>query len=217
MRSVRDVRERYTTTDCPITEDVLTWVLAENLQACPFCDHPQRRSLELRLSRDEMTVAFLEAKMNWPPMTTYDHIENHMEYNAEEAALVENIRSETISTLNSAESIVQRIMGWLDELEEQKGEDGGISSDFVTDASKLVNQANNALRMVGQLKKEIGVDSQLLLAQSRVDSIMGILVDTLNDHPDLLNQLEFRLASLKAPPVLDADYTIEEEGDYGKS
>ena len=99
MRSVKEIRERYNTTDCPITEDILTWVLAENLKDCPFCDHPQRRSLELRLSRDEMTVAFLEAKMNWPPMTIYDHIQNHMEYNAEEAALVENIRSETISTL----------------------------------------------------------------------------------------------------------------------
>ena len=213
MRSIKEIRELYNTTDCPITEDILTWVLAENLKDCPFCDHAQRRSLELRLSRDEMTVAFLEAKMNWPPMTIYDHIQNHMEYNAEEAALVENIRSETISTLNSAESIVQRIMGWLDELEEQKGNDGGISSDFVSDASKLVNQANNALRMVGQLKKEIGVDSQLLLAQNRVDSIMGILVDTLNDHPDLLNQLEFRLSTLKAPIVLDADFSVEDSND----
>tara|TARA_Y100000361_G_scaffold149102_1_gene162872 strand:- start:161 stop:634 length:474 start_codon:yes stop_codon:yes gene_type:complete len=157
-----------------------------------------------------MTIPFLEAKMNWPAKTIHDHLENHMDYDAEESAVAENLRSQSISTLNNAESIVQRIMGWLDELEEQKAEDGGISSDFVSDASKLVNQANNALRMVGQLKKEIGVDSQLLLAQNRIDSIMGILVDTLNDHPDLLNQLELRMARLKEPVVLDVDFEVEE-------
>jgi len=67
----------------------------------------------------------------------------------------------------------------------------------------LVAQANTSLRLVGQLKKEIGVDSQLLLAQKQMDGVMSILVNTLRDSPHLLDDIELRIASLKQPTVID--------------
>jgi len=59
------------------------------------------------------------------------------------------------------------------------------------------------------LKKEIGTDSQLLLAQRQLDEVMYILVDTLKTQPQLLDQIELRVAALKAP-VMDAKYEVVE-------
>ena len=56
-------------------------------------------------------------------------------------------------TLDSAQDIVGRLLGWIDELEQQKDEGEGITSEWVADATKLVAQANTSLRLVGQLKK----------------------------------------------------------------
>ena len=111
-------------------------------------------------------------------------------------------------SFGSAQDIVFRLLGWLDELEAIKDSTGGITSEWVADASKLVAQANTSLRLVGQLKKEIGVDSQLLLAQKQMDSVMGILVNSLRDSPHLLDDIEFRIATLKPPT-----HTIEYTGD----
>jgi translation elongation factor EF-Ts len=119
------------------------------------------------------------------------------------------MRKESIDTLDSAQDIVSRLLGWLDELEEVKEREGGITSEWVADATKLVSQANTSLRLVGQLKKEIGVDSQLLLAQKQMDGVMGVLVHVLRDQPQLLDQIELQVAALKPPShIIEADFEV---------
>ena len=90
-------------------------------------------------------------------------------------------------------------------LTEQRKDDEGITSEWVADAAKLVGQANSSLRLIGQLKQEIVVDSQLLLAQNRVDGIMGVLVNVLGGQPQLLDEVELKLAALKEPTVIQYD------------
>ena len=123
-------------------------------------------------------------------------------FDALEAQNMESDRKQTIVTLDAAEDIVIRIQNYLNELETQKEAAGGISSEFVTDAAKLIGQANSSLKLVGQLKKEIGVDSQLLLAQAQVNDMSRILVDVLGTHPQLLDQVELKMALLKEPSVI---------------
>ena len=113
--------------------------------------------------------------------------------------------------LDMANDIFGRINQWLDEWEKAKDKEG-ITKEWIGEATRLVGQANNSLKLIGQLKKEIGVDSQLMLAEQKVSGVMGIIVDTLRDHPQLMNQLELRLATLKAPPthVVEADFEVVE-------
>ena len=41
---------------------------------------------------------------------------------------------------------------------------------------------------------------------------MGVIVDVLRDRPELLNAMEIRLASLRAPSnVYDAEFVIDDE------
>ena len=49
---------------------------------------------------------------------------------------MEAMRYESINTLDAAQDIVQRLLGWLDELEAVKDSEGGITSEWVTDAAK---------------------------------------------------------------------------------
>ena len=106
---------------------------------------------------------------------------------------------------------MNRIRGYLDELEEQK-EIIGITSEFVTDAARLIGQANNSLKLIGHLKKEIGVDSQLLLAHAQINDMSRLLVDVLGEHPQLLDQVELRMASLREPIVIqDVDFVAVEK------
>jgi len=117
---------------------------------------------------------------------------------------------ESINTLDMAESLVVRLVGWLDELEVLKASDG-ISSEWVSDATKLVAQANTSLKLVGQLKKEIGVDSQLLLAENRMNDFMRLLVGTLEPHPELLDQVELHMSALRAPTyVMDTTWSEDD-------
>ena len=74
--------------------------------------------------------------------------------------------------------------------------------------TKLVGQCNTSLKLVGQLKKEIGVDSQLFLADQREAATARILVDVLRGQPHLLDQVELRLAALKTPT-----HVIEYDGE----
>tara|TARA_Y100001972_G_C7526996_1_gene265691 strand:- start:326 stop:739 length:414 start_codon:yes stop_codon:yes gene_type:complete len=137
-------------------------------------------------------------------------MDNHVNYDIEEASHIESARSQSIDTLDAAEDIVNRIRGYLDELEEQK-EIVGMNSEFVADAAKLIGQANNSLKLIGHLKKEIGVDSQLLLAQAQINDMSRLLVDVLGEHPQLLDQVELRMAALREPiHVQDVDYTVIE-------
>jgi hypothetical protein len=167
------------------------------------------RELEVGLNNGEITSAYLEEKYGWTTGTVFKHMEEHLQYDKQEAQHMESMRKESIDTLDSAQDIVSRLLGWLDELEEVKEREGGITSEWVADATKLVSQANTSLRLVGQLKKEIGVDSQLLLAQKQMDGVMGVLVHVLRDQPQLLDQIELQVAALKPPShIIEADFEV---------
>jgi len=170
------------------------------------------KEYELALKNDEVTTAYLEAKHSWPVGTCDEHMDNHIKYDAEEAAHIEKMRQESISTLDMAESIVVRLISWLDELELQRGANE-ITSEWVHDATKLASQANQSLKLVGQLKREIGVDSQLMLAEAQLASVMGSLVHVLAPHPELLDQVELHLSALKQPShtIVDAEFMIDDE------
>ena len=70
-----------------------------------------------------------------------------------------------------------------------------------------MSAGNNSLKLIGTLKKEIGVDSQLLLANQQTQQIMGAIVDVLRDQPSLLNDIELRLAALRPPNYTDVEWT----------
>ncbi len=207
MKSEREIQERLASTSDAFVIDVLRWVLDTD---CLMCDHPRRREFELDVHAQEYGPEFLEIKYNWPENTVMNHMDNHVNYDIEEASHIESARSQSIDTLDAAEDIVNRIRGYLDELEEQK-EIVGMNSEFVADAAKLIGQANNSLKLIGHLKKEIGVDSQLLLAQAQINDMSRLLVDVLGEHPQLLDQVELRMAALREPiHVQDVDYTVIE-------
>lgn len=209
MKSEQEIRERLAKTNSALEMELLLWVL--ETPDCPICGMPNRREIEIGVMNDEITPSFLEEKYSWPVGTVMAHIESHIDYDPAEAQHMEKMRSESINTLDAAQDIVGRLLGWIDELEQQKDSDGGITSEWVADATKLVAQANTSLRLVGQLKKEIGVDSQLLLAQAQMDNVMGVLVNTLRDQPHLLDTVELQLAALKPPShIQEVDFEVIE-------
>ena len=183
------------------------------MNECPFCKLPQttRRQLEIKLHRGEHTYAWVDAKYGWPVGTASTHMREHIEYTPEEERMVEEMRTESIDTLNTAESILQRMVGWLDELEDLKDREG-MTPEWVATATKLVGQTTSSLKLVGQLKKEIGVDSQLFLADQRMNMLSSILIEVLSDKPHLLDQIELRFAALKTPNhIQDADFEVDLE------
>ena len=205
MRTRREIEQRLASEANALTIETLRWVL--NTPDCPMCGIANRRELEVGVHNGETTVAYLEEKYSWPVGTVMAHMDEHVDYDPEEAKHMETMRYESINTLDAAQDIVSRLLGWIDELEAVKDSEGGITSDWVADAAKLVAQANTSLRLVGQLKKEIGVDSQLLLAQRQMDGVMGVLVNTLRHEPQLLDQIEMQVAALKPPTtIVDVDW-----------
>jgi len=207
MRSKREIQERLATTDDAFVIEVLGWVLADD---CRLCDHAKRREYEIGINSEEYEPTYLEVKHNWPEGSVLNHMKNHIDYDLAEASHIETARSQSIDTLDAAEDIVNRIRGYLDELEEQK-EVTGITSEFVSDAAKLIAQANTTVKLIAQLKKEIGVDSQLLLAQAQVNDMSRLLVDVLGGHPELLDQFELRMSGLKEPThIMEADFSVVE-------
>jgi len=208
MKTRLEIQQRLANENDAFVIEVLRWVLDGG---CGMCDHKKRKDYEKDVMADETSPDYLESKHNWPEGTVMTHMESHIEFDPEEAQHLEKAREQSINTLDSAEDIVIRIRSYLDELEERKEQHGGITSDFVADATRLIGQANSSLKLVGQLKKEIGVDSQLLLAQAQMNNLSGILVDTLKHHPELLDDIELRMAALKAPSnVIDVDYEVIE-------
>ena len=206
MKSEQEIRDRLAKTNSSLEMELLLWVLEGT--DCVVCGMPNRREIEIGVMNAEITPSFLEEKYSWPVGTV---IESHIDYDPAEAQHMEKMRSESINTLDAAQDIVGRLLGWIDELEQQKDEGEGITSEWVADAAKLVAQANTSLRLVGQLKKEIGVDSQLLLAQAQMDNVMGVLVNTLRDQPHLLDTVELQLAALKPPShVQEVDFEVIE-------
>ena len=199
MRTSREIQMRLQGENDAFAIEVLRWVLDGG---CPMCDHKSKKDYELGIMNEEFSATFLEVRHNWNDGIVMNHMDNHIEFDALEAKNMESDRQQTIVTLDAAEDIVIRIQNYLNELEVQKEAAGGISSEFVTDAAKLIGQANSSLKLVGQLKKEIGVDSQLLLAQAQVNDMSRILVDVLGTHPQLLDQVELKMALLKEPSVI---------------
>ena len=207
MKTRLEIQQRLKNENDMFVMEVLRWVLDGG---CPMCDHKNRKEYEKEIMNDETSPDYLETKHNWPEGTVVRHMESHVEYDPDEAAHIEEARKQTINTLDAAEDIVVRVQNYLDELEERKEAHGGITSEFVADAARLIGQANSSLKLVGQLKKEIGVDSQILLAQAQMNNMSNILVDVLRQHPELLDDIELRLAALKAPTVVDVDYEVVE-------
>ncbi len=205
MRSKIEIQRRLATENDAFAIEVLRWVMSGG---CEMCDHKDRKELEKQVFNEEVTPSYLEAKYNWPDGTVMNHMDSHMEYDPTEAMHMEQARSQSINTLDSAEDIVIRIRNYLDELEARKEAEGGITSEFVTDASRLIAQANASLKLVGQLKKEIGVDSQLLLVNNQLSDVSRILVETLADQPKLLDDVERKLNLLTTP--IDVDYEVVE-------
>jgi len=172
------------------------------------CEHKDKRGIEMDIYKGEVSSSYLEAKYNWPDGHVMNHMDAHLDYDPREAQHIEAGRSQSINTLDTAENIVNRIRVYLDELEEQKEAQGGITSEFVTDAARLIGQANISLKLVGTLKKEIGVDSQLLLAHAQLNEVSRVLVEVLSEQPKLLDDVERKLNMLSTP--IDVEYKVME-------
>ena len=206
MKSKWLIEQRLEHEEDPVAIQTLQWILES--PECPLCNHGQRKDLEYLIASGVQSPSYLEEKHNWVSGIIVEHMEEHIEYAPEEAMRIEKLRDESITTLDMAEDVFSRIQSWLDEWEEMKAETG-ITREWIGEATKLVSAANTNLKLIGTLKKEIGVDSQLLLAQQQVNGVMGILVDVLREEPALLNQMELRLAALKAP-IVDVEFEVIE-------
>jgi len=196
MRTRIEIERRLGNETDVFVMDALKWVLENN---CEFCKHSKKKEFEISIKNQEVTPEYLETKYSWSDGTVMEHMDAHIEYDDEEAEHIEEMRKESIDTLDRASNLFDRITVWMDELETLKDNTGGINSQWVSDVTKLVSQANASLKLIGQLKKEIGVDSQLLLAEARMADMSRILVDVLGSHPQLLDQLEIKMALLKEP------------------
>ena len=206
MKSKWLIEQRLAIEDDPMAIEALRWALES--PECPLCAHRNRRDWEIQVFNGNITTSYLESKFNWEVGIVEEHMSAHMDYDPEEAENVEEARSEAITTLDMAEDVFSRITKWLDEWEEQKDKDG-IDADWLSTATRLVAQANTNIKLIGTLKKEIGVDSQMLLAHQQVNGVMAILVDVLRSEPKLLNQVEMRIGALKAPThTIEADYEV---------
>ena len=203
MRSQREIERRIAAeTDDRVVEGLL-WVIEDT--GCPFCSHPQRHEIELRYQNGESTASFLETKLRWPVGTVVEHMENHLGADPEMEVHVEKMREESINTLNTAETVAQRVLHWVDEWEQQK-DIHGMDAEWVAMATRLVGELKGCLKLVGQLKKEIGVESQLLLLQGRQDHIMRVLVANLVEYPHVLDTIQNELMMLEGPQVIDVDF-----------
>ena len=206
MKTETEIREMMSRKNPKGWGEALAWVL-ENTD-CPMCNRADRRELEIRVHRGDSTAAYIEQKYQWPMGTVMNHMDMHVEYDPTEAAYLEEARSETINTLNVTEGIVQRVVSWIEELEQRK-DDEGMTDEVIGSFTKLVAQAQGVLKLAGQLKREIGLDNQLLLAERRDEMLMGVLVEVLRNEPVYLDQIQLRLAAL-APPtyVQDTDFEV---------
>ena len=207
MKSKWLIEQRLVEEDDPKVIETLKWVL--HSPECPLCNHPLRREIEVSIFNGTHTVSYIESKNGWRLGVVQEHMDDHLEFNPAEAEHIEVLREESITTLDMAEVVFHKIQRWLDEWEQKKEEEGGITKEWIAEATKLVAAANTNLKLIGTLKKEIGVDSQLLLAQQQVNGIMGVIVDVLREQPQLLNQMELRLGALKGP-TMEADFEVIE-------
>lgn len=199
MKNRKQIQARIDESGDDLEKSILQWVIEGN--NCPLCAHRDRKDLEIQVFNGIITTSYLEAKYNWEAGLVEEHLSEHMEYDPAEALEVEKSRSEAISTLDMAEDVFSRITKWLDEWEAKKDAEG-IDGEWLSTATRLVAQANTSVKLIGTLKKEIGVDSQILLAQQQVNGVMGILVDVLRNEPKLLNDMQLRLGSMQSPTTV---------------
>lgn len=204
MKSRWLIEQRLKDETEPFAREALRWVLES--PECPMCNLPNRREVETSIFTGAQTHAFIEQKNGWKAGIVDEHMNHHIDYDPSEAEEVEGLRKEAITTLDMAEDVFARITRWLDEWEQKKDEEG-ISREWLAEATKLVSAGNNSLKLIGTLKKEIGVDSQLLLANQQTQQIMGAIVDVLRDQPSLLNDIELRLAALRPPNYTDVEWS----------
>tara|TARA_R100000008_G_scaffold980_2_gene824 strand:+ start:8053 stop:8673 length:621 start_codon:yes stop_codon:yes gene_type:complete len=202
MKTKTEIQKRLATENDAFAIEVLRWVLDGG---CLFCDHKKCKEYEIGIRNEEYSPVYLDNKHGWSDGTAMHHMENHIEYNPEEAQHVEELRIQSVDTLDLAYNLFERLTVWMDELEEMKQAQGGITSEWVADVTKLMGQANTSLRMIGQLKKEIGVESQLMLQEARMADMSRLLVEVLRPHPELLDEVELRMAALRAP-IIDAEF-----------
>ena len=207
MKSKWLIEQRLDEETDPKVIETLKWILES--PECPLCNHPMSKEIELSVFTNESTPSYIEAKNGWATGVVEEHMAEYLTYDPAEAMRVERLRDESITTLDMANDVFGRVQRWLDEWEEKKDEEEGITREWLAEATKLVNAANQSVKLIGTLKKEIGVDSQLLLAQQQVNGVMGIIVDVLRNEPSLLNQMELRLSALKAP-VQDVQFEVIE-------
>ena len=203
MKSKREISERMRTEMDDRVVEALMWVLEDD--GCAFCSHPQRRDLEVRLRSNQTTATFVETKLNWPVGTVRSHMDTHIEADPVEEAYVESMRKESINTLNTAEGVVMRLQSYLDEWEQEK-DINGIDAEWIAMATSLTRELKGGLKLVGTLKKEIGVESQILLMRGRQDALMRILISELEEQPQLLDNIHREMMMLEAP-------VFEVEGD----
>ena len=109
MRSQREIQTRLASENDAFAIEVLRWVLAGG---CEVCDHRDRREMEMRVYSGDVSPSYLEAKYKWPDVTMMNHMDNHLEYDPKEARHVEEARSQSINTLDSAQDIVIRIRNY---------------------------------------------------------------------------------------------------------
>jgi len=203
MKSKREISERMRNEIDDRVVEALMWVLEDD--GCAFCSHPQRRDLEVRLRSNQTTATFIETKLNWPVGTVRSHMDTHIEADPVEEAYVESMRKESINTLNTAEGVVMRLQSYLDEWEREK-DINGIDAEWIAMATSLTRELKGGLKLVGTLKKEIGVESQILLMRGRQDALMRILISELQEQPQLLDNIHREMMMLEAP-------VFEVEGD----
>ena len=203
MKSKREISERMRNEMDDRVVEALMWVLEDD--GCAFCSHPQRRDLEVRLRSNQTTATFIETKLNWPVGTVRSHMDTHIEADPVEEAYVESMRKESINTLNTAEGVVMRLQSYLDEWEQEK-DINGIDAEWIAMATSLTRELKGGLKLVGTLKKEIGVESQILLMRGRQDALMRILISELEEQPQLLDNIHREMMMLEAP-------VFEVEGD----
>ena len=106
MRTRREIETRLSQENDAFAIEVLRWVLAGG---CPMCDHKKRKELEVQVQNGDVDPIYLETRYNWSEGTVMHHMDNHVEFDPDEATHVEKARSKSIDTLDSAEDIVLRI------------------------------------------------------------------------------------------------------------
>ena len=114
LKTRKEIEHRLLTEENVMVLGILKWVMEDT--SCPFCSHPKRKDLEIKLTSNEHSPAYIEKKFGWPEATVMNHLDLHLEYTQDEELHVETMRRESISTLDMAQEIVTRKMIWIDEL-----------------------------------------------------------------------------------------------------